>query len=161
MRVHPGRHMINDAALKLSPPSASEHGASATNQWTRIWSGDGVFTKEHAKHIAQGDWIGRKEAWRQLSSLNDDVPVDIADGSSFLWWLWVAGFGNGREQKVIGSGLRKAELVRNRDEEKLVRFQRVDDTLVHVGLSYVRVRCNTWALELSIWLHAPVGPPDY
>ena len=44
VRVHPGRHMINDAALKLSPPSASEHGASATNQWTRIWSGDGVFT---------------------------------------------------------------------------------------------------------------------
>ena len=96
VRVHPGRHKSNDAALKVSPPSASEHGASATNQWTRIWSGDGVFTKERAKYIAQGDWIGRKQAWHQLSSLNDPVPVDITDGSQFLWWLWVAGFGNGR-----------------------------------------------------------------
>ena len=89
------------------------------------------------------------------------MPVDITDGSSFLWWLWVAGFGNGRVAVVIGSGLQKAEVLCNRDEEKLVRFQRVDDTLVHVGLSYVRVRRSAWQLELSVWLHAPVGPPDY
>ena len=62
---------------------------------------------------------------------------------------------------VIGSGLQKAEVLCNRDEEKLVRFQRVDDTLVHVGLSYVRVRRSAWQLELAVWLHAPVGPPDY
>ena len=161
MRVHPGLHRRKDAKLKVSPPSASEHGASATNQWTRIWSPDGVFTKQDAQDIAQGDWIGRKRAWHQLFLVSDGVPVDTTDGSSFLWWLWVAGFGNGREQKVIGSGLRKAELVRNRGEEKLVSFQRADDTLVHVGLSYVHVRRYTWTLELSIRLHAPVGAPDH
>ena len=77
VRVHPGRHRRNDAKLKVSPPSASEHGASATNQYTRIWPEDGVFTIHDAHRIAQGDRIDKKEARRQLSLVNDDVPFGI------------------------------------------------------------------------------------
>ena len=158
VRLHPGAHRRLDAKLKVAPPSASEHGASAGNQWTRIWSEDGVFTIDDARHIAQGDRIGRKEAWKQLSSLSGDVPSDITDGTKFLWWLWVAGFGS-RLEPVIGCGLRKVEMIHQSFESKLVRFERVNGSLVHVGLAYFKVR-GAWKLELSVWLHGTDGPPD-
>ena len=158
VRLHPGSHRRNDAQLKVSPPSASEHGLSASNQWLRIWSEDGVLTIDDVRHIAQGDRIGRKEAWNRLSSLNGDVPLDITNGIHFLWWLWVASFGS-KLGPVIGCGLRKAEVIRNCVESKLVRFERVDDTLVHVGLEYIKVR-RAHKLQLSVWLHGTDGPPD-
>ena len=159
VRLHPGSHRRNDAQLKVSPPSASEHGVSAAQQWKRIWSEDGVFSINDARLIPQGDRIGRKEAWKRLSSLRHDVPFDITDGTKFLWWLWVASFGS-KLEPVVGCGLRKAEVVRDMDESKIVRFERVNDTCVHVGLSYLKVRGGAWRMEFSVWLHAIDGPPD-
>ena len=76
VRVHPCRQKEWCKTESISA-KCFRLGASATNQWTRIWPGDGVFTIHDAHRIAQGDRIDKKEARRQLSLVNDDVPFGI------------------------------------------------------------------------------------
>ena len=154
MRVHPGSCSKGDAQLVLSPPSASEHGATAVNQWTRIWADGGVFTIGDARLVPQNDRIGRKEAWRILSALGDQTPLDLTDGTRFAWWLWVSSF-DAKMSQVIQRGLCKAELSETRPRMKLLTFGRFDETVVHVGLVQ-----GKWHLELWVWLNGKDGPPD-
>ena len=159
VRLHPGSRRKNDAQLVFSPPSASWHGATAVNQWTRIWAEHGVFSIGDARVVPQGDRIGRKEAWRILSALGDQTPLDLTDGSCFLWWLWICSFG-AKLNQVIQCGLQTAELTEADNETKLLKFGRRDDTVVHVALSYKNVSTHRWKMEISIWLHGMQGRPD-
>ncbi len=164
VRLHPGPRPKSDAIPRFFPPTAPEHGAHpssapehaahsssapehAAHEW-RTPGADWTFSPERAALVPQGDRLGKEAVWRTVERLmteglvsgesqNASAMLNITDGSTLRWWLWICNLGN-LTWEVIGVGVHSARLALNGCDEAVFTFSRADDTECTVRLQCIR-----------------------
>ena len=132
-RFHPGTTMKNSAEPTHTPASdATEHAVRTVNN-------ENPWTLQRARHVPQGDRMGKDTMWERVAALLRDMghawvnDLDITDGAVIPWWLWVGNLGH-HTDAIIGEGIVRAFLSRRQKAEVVFTFIHGDNSYTYVTL---------------------------